>query len=38
MRNDDDGNDFGLFIVTWFGAVVVVIALMGLIISIAYRL
>ena len=35
---DDDGNDFGLFMVAWPGAVIVVLFLMWLIVSIAYRL
>jgi hypothetical protein len=38
MRNGDDNrNDFGLFIVAWIGAMVVVVVIMWLLVSMANR-
>ena len=34
-RDDDNDNDFGLFMIAWPGAVIVLLALMWLAISIA---
>jgi hypothetical protein len=36
-KDDDDGNDFGLFIIAWPGAVIVVLVLMWLLVSMANR-
>jgi hypothetical protein len=37
MRNDNDGNDFMLFMIAWPGAVIVVLMLMWLIVAMANR-
>ena len=38
MRNDDDnGSDFGLFMIAWGGSVILVLVIMWLIVTMANR-
>ena len=34
MRNDDNDSDFGLFIAAWFGAFLLLVAAMGVVVNV----